>query len=67
MINKVSRNEMRKIRHERVRSKIFGTPVVPRLSVYRSNKNIGAQVIDDENGITLVSASNSKISKWWKP
>ena len=57
MINKVSRNEMRKIRHERVRSKIVGTPEVPRLCVYRSNKNIGAQIIDDENGITLVSAS----------
>lgn len=58
MINKVSRNEMRKIRHERVRSKIFGTPAVPRLCVYRSNKNIGAQIIDDENGITLASASS---------
>jgi len=57
MINKVSRNEMRKIRHSRVRSKIFGTPAVPRLCVYRSNKNIGAQIIDDENGITLASAS----------
>lgn len=57
MINKVSRNEMRKIRHSRVRSKIVGTPAVPRLCVYRSNKNIGAQIIDDENGITLASAS----------
>ena len=58
MINKVSRNEMRKIRHERVRSKIFGTPAVPRLCVYRSSKNISAQIIDDENGITLASASS---------
>ncbi len=58
MIKKVSRNEMRKIRHERVRSKIVGTPAVPRLCVYRSNKNIGAQIIDDESGTTLASASS---------
>ena len=58
MINKVSRNEMRKIRHERVRNKIVGTPEVPRLCVFRSNKNISAQIIDDENGVTLASASS---------
>ena len=58
MINKVSRNDARKIRHERVTSKIFGTPECPRLSVFRSNANIYAQIIDDENGSTLVSASS---------
>ena len=58
MINKVSRNQMRLMRHSRVRSKIFGTTEVPRLSVFRSNKNISCQVIDDENGVTLVSASS---------
>ena len=58
MINKVSKNDVRKIRHERVRSKIVVTTEVPRLCVYRSNTNIYAQIIDDEKGITLVSASS---------
>ncbi len=58
MINKVSRNQMRIMRHERVRSKIFGTTEVPRLCVFRSNKNISCQIIDDENGVTLASASS---------
>ncbi len=58
MISKVSKNDARKIRHERVRSKVIGTSEVPRLCVYRSNANISAQIIDDEKGITLVSASS---------
>lgn len=58
MINKVSKNDVRKIRHERVRSKVYGTSEVPRLCVFRSNTNIYAQIIDDEKGITLVSASS---------
>lgn len=58
MINKVSRNQMRVMRHERVRSKISGTTEVPRLCVFRSNKNISCQIIDDENGVTLASASS---------
>ena len=58
MINKVSNNDARKVRHERVRSKIVGTHDVPRLCVYRSNTNIYAQIIDDESGSTLVSASS---------
>ena len=58
MINKVSRNAMRKARHERIRKNVHGTVAVPRLSVYRSNSNIFAQLIDDENGVTLVSASS---------
>lgn len=58
MINKVSRNQMRVMRHERVRSKISGTPELPRLCVFRSNKNISCQVIDDVNGVTLASASS---------
>ena len=58
MINKVSKNETRKIRHERVRSKVYGTSEVPRLCVYRSNTNIYAQIIDDETKTTLVSASS---------
>lgn len=58
MINKVSRNEVRKARHERVRAKVSGTSETPRLNVFRSNSNIFAQIIDDEKGITLVSASS---------
>ena len=57
MLNKVSRNEIRKERHERVRSKIVGTNDVPRLCVFRSNTNIYAQIINDLEGVTLVSAS----------
>lgn len=58
MVKKENRNEMRKIRHERIRKNIFGTSSVPRLNVYRSNKNIFASLIDDENGVTLASASS---------
>ena len=58
MINKVSRNDARKVRHERVTNRIFGTTDCPRLCVFRSNTNIYAQIIDDEKGATLVSASS---------
>lgn len=61
MIKKESRNEMRKIRHERIRKQIIGTKDIPRLNVYRSNNNIYAQIIDDENGVTLASASSMKM------
>ena len=44
-------------RKKRVRAKISGTPQRPRLSVYKSNANIYAQIIDDVNGVTLVSAN----------
>ena len=54
---KLSRNDNRVARHERVRKYISGTPDVPRLCVYRSSKNIYAQIIDDVNGKTLVAAS----------
>ena len=57
MFNKRDRNEVRKIRHERVRKKISGTPERPRLCVFRSNKHIYAQIIDDVAGKTLVAAS----------
>ena len=58
MINKVSRNEVRKMRHRRVRKNIMGTSEIPRLNVFRSNSNISVQIIDDVKGITLVSASS---------
>lgn len=57
MITKNSKNVKRKVRATRVRKKITGTPERPRLNVFRSNKNIYAQIIDDVNGKTLVSAS----------
>ena len=57
MFKKRDRNEIRVIRHARVRKKISGTSEMPRLSVYRSNKHIQAQIIDDTKGVTLVSAS----------
>ena len=57
MIKKVSRNEMRLERHARIRKDIMGTAERPRLDVFRANANITAQIIDDEKGITLVSAS----------
>ncbi|MFN3336852.1 MAG: 50S ribosomal protein L18 [Thermomicrobium sp.] len=47
----------RKRRHLRVRAKVFGTPERPRLNVFRSNKHIYAQIIDDTRGHTLVAAS----------
>ena len=58
MIKKTSRNEMRVIRHKRIRENLSGTSEKPRLSVFRSNANISAQIIDDTKGVTLVSASS---------
>lgn len=58
MIKIRSRNEMRLHRHSRLRKKISGTPECPRLCVFRSLKHIYAQVIDDEAGRTLFSASS---------
>ena len=57
MVSKKDKNIQRLKRHKRIRAKISGTPECPRLAVYRSNKNISAQIIDDTKGITLVSAS----------
>ena len=58
MVSKTDKNAMRQKRHARVRGKISGTPERPRLCVFRSESNIYAQVIDDVNGNTLVSASS---------
>ena len=58
MAKKLSRNDLRKKRHARVRRKISGTPECPRLNVFRSNAHIHAQIIDDVNGVTLASASS---------
>ncbi|TDT50418.1 50S ribosomal protein L18 [Fonticella tunisiensis] len=58
MFNKPSRNEQRLKRHLRVRKKVYGTAERPRLNVYRSEKHIYAQIINDDLGTTLVSASS---------
>ena len=61
-MNKNSQKRIkRSIRHGRVRAKISGSNTRPRLSVYRANANIYAQVIDDTVGKTLVSASSKEV------
>jgi len=60
MISKVSRRLKIK---QRVRAKISGTPETPRMTVFRSNKQIYVQVIDDKSGKTLVSASSLKMEE----
>lgn len=60
MVKTKSRNTARKKRHMRIRQRLVGTPVKPRISVFRSNKHIYAQIIDDVNGVTLVSASSNE-------
>ena len=58
MVNKADTNKARLNRHKRVRGKISGTAECPRLNVFRSTKNIYAQIIDDVKGVTLVAASS---------
>jgi len=71
VIKRRDRKELRRKRHLRVRAKISGTPEKPRLAVYRSEKHIYAQIIDDVAGRTLVSASTidkelkEKLQKTW--
>ena len=60
MIKKPSRNIARKKRQLRIRNKISGTMSKPRLSVFRSNKHMYAQIIDDVAGHTLVAASTKE-------
>ncbi|MDT3960123.1 50S ribosomal protein L18 [Staphylococcus kloosii] len=57
MISKIDKNKVRLKRHARVRTKLSGTAEKPRLNVYRSNKHIYAQIIDDVKGVTLAQAS----------
>ncbi|MEH7235939.1 50S ribosomal protein L18 [Bacillus sp. JJ1562] len=57
MITKQDKNAVRRKRHARVRSRVSGTAARPRLNVFRSNKHIYAQLIDDVNSVTIASAS----------
>ena len=57
-VRKLSKDEQRRRIHSRVRTRVTGTPERPRLCVYRSLEHIYAQIIDDRNGRTLVSASS---------
>ena len=61
MITQTKRNEIRQRIHDRIRRKLSGTGERPRLNVYRSLNHIYAQVIDDQTGQTLVSASSIKL------
>jgi len=58
MFTKGDKNKARKKRHLRIRNRIAGTALRPRLNVFRSSKHIYAQLIDDATGVTLVSASS---------
>jgi len=58
MIKRPNTKAQRLKRHKRVRGKVSGTPEMPRLNVFRSEKHIYAQIIDDVNGVTLCSASS---------
>ena len=60
MVSKKDSNVARVRRHMRVRGKISGTAECPRLNVFRSNKHITAQIIDDVNGVTLVAAASNE-------
>ena len=61
MIKQVSKNDSRQRRHLRIRKIVSGTAERPRLSVYRSNKAIYVQLIDDVNGVTLFSANTVEL------
>lgn len=57
MFKRIDKNTNRKARHDRIRKNMAGTAARPRLNIFKSNANIYAQIIDDEKGVTLVSAS----------
>lgn len=56
-MSKLSRSEIRVKKHKKIRNKLHGTTEKPRLSVFRSEKHIYAQIIDDVKGVTLVATS----------
>jgi len=62
MINKVSKNNERQRRHARLREKVSGTASCPRLNVFRSNKHISCQIIDDVAGKTICATSSKNLN-----
>lgn len=60
MVKKIDKNSVRKAKHKRIRATLSGTSSRPRLNVYRSLANIYAQIIDDENGVTICSSSTEE-------
>lgn len=60
-MSSTNRTTQRKRRHRRIRAQVSGTAAKPRLSVYRSNKHMYAQLINDESGETLVAASSLEV------
>lgn len=71
MIKREDRRKLRLVRHKRIRKKLSGTTERPRLAVFRSEKHIYAQIIDDTKGVTLIAASTvekamrEKLKKTW--
>jgi large subunit ribosomal protein L18 len=66
-MKKVNQKNLRRLRlKKKIRAKISGLSEKPRLSVFRSNKHIYAQIIDDKKGVTLASATDAKIAKGTK-
>ncbi len=61
MKGKLSKREKRERRHRRIKAKVFGNSQKPRLSVYRSNKFIYGQIIDDETGKTMFAVSDMRL------
>jgi len=59
----IDKKQKRNIRHKRIRAKIIGTAKIPRFCIFRSNKHIYAQLIDDEKSKTLVFANDTEIKK----
>lgn len=62
-MNKAIKNQKRERRHKKIRAKISGTALRPRLSVFKSNTAIYAQLIDDDKAVTLSSAKGTNASK----
>ena len=56
-----TKNQMRLLRHRRLRARVFGTAAKPRLSVFRSNKHMFVQLVNDDSGNTLLSVSDREV------
>jgi len=63
MFKPVNKNKQRQKRHRRIRFNMKGTPERPRLNVFRSSKQIYAQLIDDTNGVTLAQANSNELKE----